>query len=484
MRRLGTPSRRFMKLCQGLSILQQSPALISASQRYRGISSTSDASLLGAATVDIEAIRDEMLARPPRVQRDMMYSTKSDLLSAALFDFLPSHECYVKQQMTPEDVFKTRSAIDVRHYERHIVPPGHHLVYFPLHQPSSQLCADGTDPYHSPRGTSFTRRMWAGGSIQGFRGMLLDEATAVCTERIVDVNIRGSAGAEKIFVEVLREYTTLKDSGIRYNLESETLKPRDNPFDSTVMSSCQDPRNRDQRGITERRTLVFMREPSDEEKNMNLEKEQRIVKAPNKPEYSFTLTPTPTLLFQYSALSYNAHRIHLDRSYCREVEGYRDILVHGPLSLTLMLSILQSRLTQDENQYEFIDKIDYRHLAPLYVGQPMRICVAPRKTQASKRNQPKDSGDECQRSTAKRIRKGEEPEEVASIDLGRNKWDIWVENHDGGLCVKSTAETVKRRILPRRGELPPSGGKDIEETHGEQMRCFTMKYLMNLIKRL
>ncbi|KAF2963526.1 hypothetical protein GQX73_g10055 [Xylaria multiplex] len=410
MRRLRTPSRPSMKLCQGLCVLQQSLTPISASQQYRGFSSTSGASLLGAETIDIEAIRDEMLARPPQMQLDRMHSSTSDRLSTALFDFLPPHECYVK---------------------RHIVPPGHHLVYFPLDHPGSQLCPDGTDPYHSPRNTPFTRRMWAGGSIRGFRGLLLDEATAVCTERIVDVNARGSTGAEKIFVEVLREYT-------------------------------KSPRNRDQRGITERRTLVFMREPSDKEKKMNLEKEPRIVKAPNKPEYSFTLTPTPTLLFHYSALTYNAHRIHLDRSYCREVEGYRDLLVHGPLSLTLMLSILQSRLTQDENQYEFIDKIDYRHLAPLYVGQPMRICVAPRGTQASNNNQTKDSGDECH-SAAKEGRRGEDPEEVASIELGRNKWDIWVENHAGGLCVKSTAETVKRRTLPR--QATPVREKSIEEIH-------------------
>src|SRR5205085_2053141 len=103
--------------------------------------------------------------------------------------------------------------------------------------------------------------------------------------------------------------------------------------------------------------------------------------APNKPDYSVTLTPTPTLLFHYSALTYNAHRIHLDRSYCRDVEGHRDLLVHGPLSLTLMLSVLQSQLP--ENSRFQIDKINYRHLAPLYVDEPMRVCIALQKGRAT-----------------------------------------------------------------------------------------------------
>lgn len=125
----------------------------------------------------------------------------------------------------------------------------------------------------------------------------------------------------------------------------------------------------------------------------------RIV-APAKPSYKHTFTPTPTLLFNYSALTYNAHQIHLNPQYCQEIEGHRNLLVHGPLSLTLMLCVLRSQLGKGEQ----IQSIDYRNLAPLYVGEPLTVCVRPHSKQT-------DEG---------------------------NKWDVWVENHDGGLSVKGT----------------------------------------------
>jgi acyl dehydratase len=163
--------------------------------------------------------------------------------------------------------------------------------------------------------------------------------------------------------------------------------------------------------------------------------------APNVADYSVELTPTPALLFHYSALTYNAHRIHLDRSYCREVEGHRDLLVHGPLSLTLMLSVLQSRLA---GAGEFIDSIDYRHLAPLYVGQRMRICVArqkPRALATTKKSSSSNSnsnggGDDAEKKEAQHLDDGDEKG-------NSNKWDVWIENQDGSLCVKGTAETAK-----------------------------------------
>jgi hypothetical protein len=155
------------------------------------------------------------------------------------------------------------------------------------------------------------------------------------------------------------------------------------------------------------------------------------------------LTPTPALLFHYSALTYNAHRIHLDSAYCREVEGYRDLLVHGPLSLTLMLSVLQSQLSHDGNQSEFIDAISYRHIAPLYVGQPMRICVALQLSWVTKIGDEENASDE-----AEKLGKGEEPGIT-------KKWEIWIENQDGGLCVRGTVTTEKRRMLSSQDRLSP-----------------------------
>lgn len=133
--------------------------------------------------------------------------------------------------------------------------------------------------------------------------------------------------------------------------------------------------------------------------------------APKIADFSITLTPTQMLLFHFSALSYNAHSIHLDPEYCREVEGHRNMLVHGPLSLTLMLSALRSQL----NQSTHIQSMEYRNLSPLYVNEPLRVCV----------------------------RKGDKND---SSDI--QKWDVWVENKDGSLSIRGTALTSSRKGSP------------------------------------
>jgi len=59
--------------------------------------------------------------------------------------------------------------------------------------------------------------------------------------------------------------------------------------------------------------------------------------APDNAQWTVTIHPDPVLLFRYSAVTFNGHRIHYDRDYCREVEGYDGLVVHGPLIATLLL---------------------------------------------------------------------------------------------------------------------------------------------------
>ncbi|PZN93188.1 MAG: protein dehydratase [Alphaproteobacteria bacterium] len=72
-------------------------------------------------------------------------------------------------------------------------------------------------------------------------------------------------------------------------------------------------------------------------------------------------TPT-TLLLRYSALTFNAHRIHYDRDYARAVEGYADLVVHGPLQATVLLNLAATLLGQAPARF------DYRATAPLLAG--------------------------------------------------------------------------------------------------------------------
>ncbi len=130
--------------------------------------------------------------------------------------------------------------------------------------------------------------------------------------------------------------------------------------------------------------------------------------APYTADYSFELTPSATLLFHFSALTFNAHSIHLDTQYCREVEGHRGLLVHGPLSLTLLFSALRSQLEGVEK----VKSIEYRNHAPLYAGEPMRVCLR-RNTNGTSHGQGNPD----------------------------KKWDAWIEGPDGGLAVKGVAIT-------------------------------------------
>lgn len=108
--------------------------------------------------------------------------------------------------------------------------------------------------------------------------------------------------------------------------------------------------------------------------------------------------PTKSLLFRFSALTFNAHSIHLDKGYTQNQEGYRNLLVHGPLTLTLLLRVLQHHL----NPLNLgVGQVEYRNLAPLYVEEELTICGKPKS--------------------------------------GSGAWDVWIEGPDGGLAVRGTA---------------------------------------------
>lgn len=85
-------------------------------------------------------------------------------------------------------------------------------------------------------------------------------------------------------------------------------------------------------------------------------------------------TQTDVALFRFSALTFNAHKIHYSRDWCREVEGHRDLVVHGPLNLINILD-----LYRDVNEHSTPENvprsITYRAQSPLYVGEKYRISL-------------------------------------------------------------------------------------------------------------
>ncbi|MCJ1472970.1 hypothetical protein MMC13_001619 [Lambiella insularis] len=171
--------------------------------------------------------------------------------------------------------------------------------------------------------------------------------------------------------------------------------------------------------VVEHRNIVFMRKHNPTAVLDAASRVERIVKPQHEPTYSHVLTPTPAMLFRFSALTFNAHRIHLDRQYCLATEGHRNLLVHGPLSLILMIELLRRYLSREGShvlsaglrEKEQITEIEYRNLAPLYADEPMRVCV-------------------------RRKKEGE--------------WEVWIEGRDGGYAVKGVAKTSMKDIFEEK----------------------------------
>ena len=295
-------------------------------------------------------IRSQMMALPPTIYIDNRHDEQAKLLWDTLTDFLPKPyiEALTKKRASDADM-----------------PPGYQMVYFPLSGPLSQLMDDGTDPKHSP-GHPYNRRMWAGGFMHFYNSIPFYSRSRQCVETIRNVEVKGKEGEEKVLVLLKR------------SIVEDGAAPL----------------------VVEGRTLVFLRD--DPEGVVVLVQKRRHVKPPSSPQFAHKVTPTAGLLFRFSALSYNAHRIHLDKDYCRSVEGHRNLLVHGPLTLILMLEMLAGHLAEKNEE---IVRVDYRNLAPLYVDESMTVCGKQR-----------------------------------ALD----EYDVWIEGKDGGLAVKGTVKTHKR----------------------------------------
>jgi 3-methylfumaryl-CoA hydratase len=84
-----------------------------------------------------------------------------------------------------------------------------------------------------------------------------------------------------------------------------------------------------------------------------------------------TIRPDDVLLFRYSALTFNGHRIHYDRRYCTETEGYPGLVVHGPLIATLLLDLLRRNMPD-----AVVTRFQFRAVSPLFDTAPFTVCGA------------------------------------------------------------------------------------------------------------
>ncbi len=103
-------------------------------------------------------------------------------------------------------------------------------------------------------------------------------------------------------------------------------------------------------------------------------KVEKIFPVPILTKYHKQIIPDETLLFQYSALGFNSHKIHLDKNYTQNVEGLPDLVVNGGLATLLLTEFIKNDVGQE------ITDIKVKHIAPLYCGHTMTLCAEPGET--------------------------------------------------------------------------------------------------------
>ena len=208
----------------------------------------------------------------------------------------------------------------------------HWLYFLPLHR-QSDIGPDG----HARRGgflppVPLPRRMWAGGQLSFDHPLRVGDAVSR-TSTIERVEAKSGRTGALVFVKVKHE--------IRRTREAEVA-------------------------ITEFHDIVYRAAPSPEE----------TAPAPRRAPEASTWTrewvPDDVLLFRYSALTFNGHRIHYDRRYVTEVEGYPGLIVHGPLIATLLVDLLRA-----ERPDARIVRFAFKAVRPLFDIHRFHVCGAP-----------------------------------------------------------------------------------------------------------
>lgn len=216
-----------------------------------------------------------------------------------------------------------------------------HWVYLLDRPAQAELGPDG----HPLRGTTAAfaagsrRRMWAGGRVRT-SGPLRCGEPATKRSRVLSVQEKHGRSGPLTFITV----------------EHQILQ-------------------RDQAVIDEQQDIVYREavSPAGQTTTPSQAGEEG-KEAPAVPanDCEWVIDVSPTLLFRFSALTYNAHRIHYDRDYARGVEGYPDLVVHGPLQAMLMAEHHRRRYGS-RGPVEF----GYRLVAPLFLGQGLVVSEEP-----------------------------------------------------------------------------------------------------------
>ena len=208
------------------------------------------------------------------------------------------------------------------------IPPLWHWLYFLPNQPRSQLGPDGIvqrGGFLPP--VPLPRRMYAGGRLDFRRPLRVGESVSRAS-RVADVSHKEGRTGSLVFVKVRHEISNHEGLALA---EEHDIVYRNNPQPGQARPDPQ--------------------------------------RAPENAAWSRQIRADEALLFRYSALTFNGHRIHYDRRYAMEVEGYPGLVVHGPLIATFLADLLRRNLPD-----QAVASFAFRAVRPLFDTAPFTLC--------------------------------------------------------------------------------------------------------------
>jgi len=208
----------------------------------------------------------------------------------------------------------------------------HWLYFLPIHR-QSEIGPDG----HAKRGgflppVPLPRRMWAGSDFTFHEPLRIGDALSR-TSTIAEVKEKSGRTGSLIFVKVRHE--------IRRNGSADVA-------------------------LTEHHNIVYRAAPQPGDASPPPQA------APESSAWERRIVPDDVLLFRYSALTFNGHRIHYDRKYVTEVEGYPGLIVHGPLIATLLMDLLRRELPEAK-----VLRFEFKAVRPTFDIHPFSIHGQP-----------------------------------------------------------------------------------------------------------
>lgn len=211
------------------------------------------------------------------------------------------------------------------------LPPLWHWLYFLEAKPASELGPDG----HPRRGgflppVPLPRRMWAGSRLTFLRPIPLGEPIRRDSE-ILKVEAKEGRSGPLVFVTV-RHQVLVAGAPVIEEEHDIVYRGSPRPGDPAPVAKPQ----------------------------------------PGDAAWSRRLVPDPVLLFRYSALTFNGHRIHYDHPYVTAIEGYPGLVVHGPLQATLMLDLVRRQRPEAK-----VRGFSFRALSPVFADRPLAVGGRP-----------------------------------------------------------------------------------------------------------